>query len=221
MLSSLLTLQALCHPLHHLLLGWNHPLHPLLSRGCLLGAVPVSPRAPLHVRHAPGHSRRSGPTAVQGCGRWAGRRHIPGILPAPMGGRGVKPAKRREKQIKLLPFSRNNCLPNYGRNYRPSGEVEGEESSVGRGQESWTWGAVCGDTHIPLQPFPASAVKPQDGDPGSGTARDMMMWQSLSGAGAKLERHNSDGKGTPAQGQRLSWDCSSSSMTWSCAGHSQ
>lgn len=170
---------------------------PAPLRGiCPCRAVPCAPPAsPLlpaagqglvaawcrHEGHPQGMGRRSQPARLPDGGPdpWQRRapgaglrgRQVPGILPAPVGGCGMKPAKRREKQIKLFPFSRNNCLPNYCRNYCPKGEGEGEESSVGRGQESQTRGGVWREaprpTRDPPQLFPASPPELQDRDPGS------------------------------------------------------
>lgn len=207
-------LSALCHPPHHPLPFWGHPLHLLPSRGTLCAEpCPVPPCSQqrvgvwqLHLAGARGipwgrntarglpcsqpglgpvaalgldpwwHGARThdsaglGPTATRGSGAGLRARQVPGIPLAPVGGHGLKPAKRREKQMRLFPFSRDNCLPNCCCNYCPREEAEGEESSAGRDQESQTWGGVWGKvprpTCAPLQLFP-TLPKLQDGDPRS------------------------------------------------------
>lgn len=102
-------------------------------------AAPCRPGGhPLETGHSSGSAARQRGALGDGLGdRW-----VPGIPPAPAGGREAKPAESTEKQIKLFPFNRNDCLPNYCRNYCPKGEVEGGESSAGRCQESRTQGGM-------------------------------------------------------------------------------
>lgn len=118
---------ALCHPLHH-------PPGAIPFARSPPEGLPCAPRQRVGVQrpHRAGlggipwgrDTARSllgfpaGSAAQQrgAPGAGLGGRRVPGIPPAPMGGRGVKPAESTEKQIKLFPFSRNDCLPNYSRN---------------------------------------------------------------------------------------------------------
>lgn len=99
----------------------------------------LSPWVPPWLAACPAPGGWSDPRQHRAPGAGPGGRWVPGIPPAPVGGRGVKPAKRREKQIKLFSFSRNNCLPNYCSNYCPNGKrrarkaLWGEARKVGPG----------------------------------------------------------------------------------------
>lgn len=163
------------------------PLPPAAGGVQRLHRAWVAPGAGTRLAAASASRRGAEPTAVQSPGRGAGR-HPPGSV----GRRGVKPAKSREKQIKMFPFSKNNCLPNYCGNYRPKGEAQGEGSSVGRGRESRSrggvWRAVSPPARAPrprpTAAFPAS-LKAQDEALAVSSAGDTVTWPVLSSGGSK------------------------------------
>lgn len=96
------------------------PLRPWHSRQP--GTGPSRPRVPSFSRGpAAGCGAGGGVAAAQGTGlvgHWAGGPPAPSARGRAWG----ETSKVREKQIKLFPFSRNNCLPNCCCNYCPTGK---------------------------------------------------------------------------------------------------
>lgn len=161
------------------------PLRPWHSRQP--GTGPSRPRVPSFSRGpAAGCGAGGGVAAAQGTGLVG---HGAGGPPAPSarGRAWGETSKVREKQIKLFPFSRNNCLPNCCCNYCPTGKQRERKSSAGRGRKVGAgWGAEGGAPDLPSPPqlFSNIPPDPRDRDPPAasqasdtrGTAKPEQGW---------------------------------------------